>query len=81
VAECSCLQSGESLATIGSAEEDWELVAEGVNSQNPTGRLHSEALACMLSVDAKIENGNSASDLLKTHTHTMSIPERGDNAE
>jgi hypothetical protein len=55
------------------------VVAEGLNSQNPTGRLHSEALACMLSVDAKIEKGNSASDLLKTHT--MSIPERGDNAE
>jgi hypothetical protein len=39
----------------GEVEQVASVLAEALNRQNSTGRLHSEALACMLSVGGKVK--------------------------
>jgi hypothetical protein len=43
------------LRSPGEVEEVASVLAEALNRQNSTVRLHSEALACMLSVGGKLK--------------------------
>ena len=41
----------------GEVVQGASVLAEALNSQNPIGRLHSEAVGCMLSVERKLKTG------------------------